>query len=150
MNHFEWKCFQPNSSTNKEMKWKKWHWLTATDTKLNYYYFQMTKHDVTNRLPCFSKSQREWKEGTLKDGKKSFLFVETWTAKKKLWKVFVFFLLKSVFVLNLFSSSSAYFLGSLNSRWFLNFQPIEHSYANPRESDDSILHVVVLPTTRLL
>jgi hypothetical protein len=24
----------------------------TTDTKLNYYYFQMTKHDVTNRLPA--------------------------------------------------------------------------------------------------
>lgn len=50
------------------------------DTILNYYYFQMTKHDATNRLPASQAHEKALKEG------KSCWSIER---QKKLWKLFL-------------------------------------------------------------
>lgn len=94
----DWNVFVVTESTRTGAKKTEWQWQRFTlqdsrvgnDTILNYYYFQMTKHDVTNRLPA-SQTRKNIK-------KKKENLVETWEQKKSCEN----FSSRSVFVSSLF------------------------------------------------
>lgn len=82
-----------SSTTNERQK---------NDTILNYYYFQMTKHDVTNRLPASQTPEKTLKKKiSLKHGVE---WSDGGSSKKKLWKVCLSLFL---FLLRLISSSAS-------------------------------------------
>lgn len=115
---------------------RRWHWFTnKNDTILNYYYFQMTKHDVTNTLPASQTHDETLKRGK-SDGKSCWTQDEEARREKKLRKVcsflqfrFYFFCplkLKVFFVAK--TNSGVSFPPSLSNAmkmlkvWWLNLQ----------------------------
>lgn len=140
MNHSEWKnvlfCFFTQQNFLQKPNKKKWHWFTQQTQLLTIITSKWQNMMWQTDCLLLKLSKLLTKMVTLKQDGKSFFFYR----RKKVVKSFL--LVPESFHLLLEPYKKFTIHGDFT---ILNVQPFKQSYANPRESDDSIVHALLLP-----